>query len=523
LPQLVVIKPNSYYDSVTLMVLAQQIAAREGVQEAVIVMATDMNKELLQGVGLLTPEAAAATGSDLVIAIKGETDAIVRDALAAAEAGIKKRPAQSSGGMATAEPPRTIKAGAAAMGDANLAFISVPGAYAAHAAHQALDQGLHVMLFSDNVPLEAEVALKNKAHAKGLLLMGPDCGTAMLSGVGLGFANAVKPGPIGVVAASGTGAQEFAALVDILGSGLTHIIGTGGRDLSQAVGGRMMLDGIQFLAEDEATKVIALVSKPPHPAVAERVIAAARATGKPVVQLFLGTKAGAASGNIYPVGSLTEAAATAVALATGANPDELRAKLQPPTAELQALAAAERAKLQPGQRYVRGLFCGGTLCEQAVGLLELDGRTVICNVHHDPSRRPADVHKSQGHTLVDLGDDVFTLGRPHPMMEPSIRNQRLLAEAADPEVAVILLDLVIGYGAHPDPAGLLAPVIAEARAIAARAGRHLSCVVSVTGTSQDPQGKSAQEAKLRNAGCLVLPTAAAAAQVAALITEGGAR
>ncbi|MGE5672849.1 MAG: hypothetical protein ACM3XM_03055, partial [Mycobacterium leprae] len=357
--------------------------------------------------------------------------------------------------------------------------------------------GLHVMLYSDNVSLESEIALKQQAHAQGLLLMGPDCGTAILDGVGLGFANGVRRGPIGIVAASGTGAQEISCLIDRLGSGVSQLIGTGGRDLSPAVGGVMVMDGLRLLQADPDTKVIVLVSKPPAPEVAYKVLAVAGSGGKPVVVCFLGGKESL---------SMDDTAVKAVGLATG----EAEAALY---ARLGYGGAVTPLPVGEGRRYVRGLFSGGTLCDQALAILEGALGPVTCNVHHDPSHRGG-AARSVGHTLVDMGDDEFTRGRPHPMIDATLRRMRLLEEAADPETAVLLLDIVLGHGAAADPAGSLAGAIREA------VQRGVVVVASVSGTEADPQGLSAQSARLREAGAHVAPTARRAAEVVAATLAG---
>lgn len=487
----ILVRSNSYYDSVSLMAISQKVAELPGVQSAVVAMGTAMNKELLQNVGLLTEEAQAAGPSDLLIAVGAESREAASIAVAEAEAQLQKGAAPLGAGAA-AVAPRTIQAAVRAVSGANLALISVPGAYAAREARIALEQGLHVMLYSDNVPLEAEVSLKRLAHEKGLLLMGPDCGTAIIGGLGLGFANSVRRGPIGVVAASGTGAQEISTLIDRLGSGLSHLIGTGGRDLTPAVGGLMMLDGLKLLALDSETKVIVIISKPPAPEVASIVLAEANTCGKPVVVCFLSGSAAL---------SIDEAAIRAVHLATGEAEEAMEARLGC-GADLPTFTPA------PGRTDVRGLYSGGTLCDQALMILEKALGPITCNVHPEPSRRGG-VRRSEGHTLVDLGDDAFTVGRPHPMIDPTLRRQRLLEEATDPSTAAILLDIVIGHGSHPDPAGALADAIREAT------GKGIAVAASVTGTESDPQRLSTQVAALKAAGAIVLPMARLAAQTVA--------
>lgn len=497
MPERVSVRPNAYYDSVTLMAITQQVSEIPGVTACVVVMGTDMNKEVLARVGLLHDMAAAATANDLVLAAAAVDTATLDAAFARVEELLGRQAAVRLPGPGAAAPPRTIPAAVRAAPGANLALISVPGAYAAREARLALEQGLHVMLYSDNVSLADERALKEMALDRGLLLMGPDCGTAILNGVGLGFANAVRRGPIGIVAASGTGAQELSTLIDKLGSGVSQLIGTGGRDMSAEIGGLMTLAAIARLQDDPDTRVIAVISKPPAPAVAAQVAARLQSGAKPYVLCFLGG-AGALS--------IDEAAVQAVAMATGAQPAHLAGQLG-----LDQTPAP--LPVGPGRKYVRGLYSGGTLCDQALLVLEQALGPVLCNVHPHPQRRGG-AHQSIGHTLVDLGDDEFTVGRPHPMIDPALRRQRLLAEAGDPEVGVILLDVVIGYGSHPDPAGALAGAIRAATA----AG--VAVAAAVTGTEADPQRLSDQVARLRDAGAAVLPTARLAALAAAVTLQG---
>jgi succinyl-CoA synthetase alpha subunit len=379
--------------------------------------------------------------------------------------------------------------------ESNLALISVPGEYAAAEAEKALRLGLHVMLFSDNVAAQDEIALKKLAREKQLLVMGPDCGTAIVDGVPLGFANAVRRGAVGVVGASGTGTQQVTSLVHRKGGGISHAIGTGGHDLAAEVGGITMLDGLARLAKDRDTKVIVLISKPPAPKVAADVLAAARRAGKPVVVNFVGATSLEAGGNLYPVRTLEEAALAAVALSKGKKPSKLSYSTKRPS-----------VKFKKQQRFIRGLYSGGTFCYEASALLG----DAWSNAPVDPKRRIADPWKSKEHTLIDLGDDVFTRGRPHPMIDHRLRNERLLAESADPGVAVILFDVVLGYGSHPDPAAEMAPALARAR----KRNRSVVFVASVCGTDEDPQGFERQEAALRGAGVLLADSNARAVLLA---------
>jgi succinyl-CoA synthetase alpha subunit len=396
-------------------------------------------------------------------------------------------------------PPGTIAAALAALPGANLAIISTPGPYATAEALKALKRGLHVFLFSDNVPLADEVELKRLANRKRLLVMGPDCGTAILDGVPLGFSNAVRRGRIGLVSASGTGLQQVMCLVDRLGEGVSQAIGVGGRDLHDGVGGLMMVAGIERLLDDRETAVLVLVSKPPSAAVARGVLERVGRAPKPAVVCFLGgDPAPIRASGARPAATLEEAAIRAVELASGRAPADQNGGAE----KRAALARARASRLTAGQRAIRGLYSGGTLCAEAALIV---------------TEALAGAPAPPGHTLLDLGDDRFTIGRPHPMIDFRLRNEHLMAAADDPSTAVILLDVVLGYGSHPDPAGALGPAIEQARTRAARAGRPMIVVGSVCGTPADPQDLGRQEARLAAAEMLLAPSNAEAARLAALI------
>ncbi|MDP3186372.1 MAG: acyl-CoA synthetase FdrA, partial [Anaerolineales bacterium] len=370
-------------------------------------------------------------------------------------------------------------------------LVSVPGRYAADVARQALRLNKHVFLYSDNVSLKDEIALKQEAARKGLLVMGPDCGTAIVNGVGLGFANKVRRGPIGIVAASGTGLQQVSVRIHQMGGGLTHAFGTGGRDLSEDVNAITARQALDLMSRDLDTKVIVLVSKPPSPKVANELIETARFVGKPVVVDFIGySTAMHKVDNVTFVTTFDEAAELAVQLAeTGDREDLVR--------------GSNLGRFSSGQRYLRGLFSGGTLAYEAQLILMDYLPEVYSNAPLTKELRLADSLVSQEHTLIDLGEDEFTVGRLHPMMDNDLRIRRLEKEASDPEVAVILLDVVLGFGAHPDPASELAPAIAKARKIAEDGGRYLEVVAVVSGTDEDPQDMTAQIQMLEEAGAVV--------------------
>lgn len=502
------VHPNLYKDSVALMRVAQRLLALPEVVNATLQMGNPANKDILREAGLLGAEVADAGPSDIMVVVQARTRAACEAAVTASRTELAGRePMGGAVGDAatTVMAPRTIGMGRVGLASANLVQISVPGAYAAAEALKAVHQGLNVFMFSDNVPLAQEVALKRAAAERGVLVMGPDCGTAIIGGVPLGFANNVRQGSIGLVAASGTGLQEVTTQIHRMGAGVSHAIGTGGRDVYAEVGGATLLQGIDLLARDAATRVIAIVCKPPAPAVAAKVLQALRAAGKPAVVLFLGAAASPSpqDARIEVVHTLVDCAAAAVRLA----------RVKPATPPHYAMPRAPA--FAKSQTYLRALYSGGTYAAEAQVIWAKAGLQVWSNAPLDAKLAlPNPKRASRGHTALDLGDDAFTVGRPHPMIDQAARIERLLAEAADPAVRVIVLDVVIGWGAHPDPASELATAIVQAKRLASKGGRELAIVGFVCGTELDPQVLAKQEDTLRSAGMALAGNSANAAWLA---------
>lgn len=471
------IRPGAYYDSVLLMQLQQALAALDGVSDAGVVMATDANLALLASTGML-PGGVAAKPDDLLIVVQGEDASLLQTALSQVDLLLQRRRARSSHGFR----PRSLAGAANSLPDARWVLISVPGRYAANVAREALRLKKHVFLYSDNVSLEDEVALKREAQDLGLMVMGPDCGTAIIGGIGLGFANRVRRGEIGLVGASGTGLQAITTEIHNLGSGISHAIGTGGRDLKQEVDAITAHQALALLADDPVTSVIVLVSKPPAPPVVTRLLRAAQHVNKPVVVNLIGNAVpGRHLGNLYFTTHLCDAAELAVSLAREG------------AAEL-----TEARRPLPG--YVRGLFSGGTVAYEMLLGLQAILAPLYSNVAIRPEQRLADVWHSQGHTILDLGEDEFTQGRLHPMMDNDLRLRRFRQEIADPEAGLILLDVVLGEGSHPDPASELAPAVAEA------VKKKKKVVAVVIGTEEDPQDLNRQLEILMAGGATVFAT-----------------
>lgn len=493
------VRRGFYLDSIALMRLSQAVARLEGVEEAALMMGTPANRAIMADAGVLAGEGEAAAPGDLVIAVRAVNVAAADAALA--EAGRRiDQPRQGSVGAAAFWEPRTIASALKAAPDANLALISVPGAFAATEAFKALRRGLHVMIFSDNVPLADEVELKEEGRRRGLLVMGPDCGTAIIAGTPLAFANAVPPGDIGIVGASGTGIQEVTSLIARSGRGISHAIGTGGRDLKAEVGGIATLMAIDALDADPATAHIVLISKPPAPAVMTKLLKRIGQSAKPFTLCVMGQVEGKPPANARVVATLKEAAEAAAGRAF------LAEEPQP------------KPRAAPG-RLIRGLFAGGTLCAEAQQVIlkahaggTNDAPAVVSNVPI-AGAKPMTVGAARDHVLIDLGDDVYTQGRPHPMIEPAVRDQPLAEALSTRDVGVVLLDVVLGTGSHADPAGHLA-----SRLTGRPAGGPL-IVASVTGTELDAQRRSAQVKRLEETGVLVAPSAADAARLALACVE----
>lgn len=546
-----VIKKGEYFDSVTLMLVAKKIGETEGVVDSAVVMGTLENKSILEASGLMTAEFEKARDTDLLIAVKTGGKEIAEDVFQKVDIYLKD--VRKSDRSALEFSPKSVESALKLMPDANMALISLAGKYAGDEAMKSLRKGLHVMLFSDNVPLEKEIELKKYARNNGLIVMGPDCGTAIINGIPLAFANAVNRGDIGVVAAAGTGLQEVTSIISNEGAGISQAIGTGGRDMKKEVGGMMFIEGMNALARDGSTNVILLVSKPPHPDVLKKLLGHIKKVRKPVVAVFLGGDNDLLERDgIHTASTLEEAALRAVAIskyeARYENLNDVSGemkiamlmreasrymqglesvaeRLKTSRSKIAHRAFDESKKMKTGQKYLRGLFSGGTFASEAQLIFKELAGEVYSNIPLKPKLKLKNPLKSERNTVIDLGEDEFTVGRAHPMIDYSLRNKRIMEEALDPEVAVILLDLVIGYGSNMKPLEDIVPAIRQAMQTAAGDGRRLAVITSVTGTDKDPQNRAAVIKGLEEAGAMVMTTNAAAAQFAGHIVKilGGGR
>lgn len=491
-----IIEKNSYHDSIVLMLLTNHLKEIAGVNNVQVMMGTPANKDIFKTGGLATPELDQATPNDMVVVVDVDDEALIDQVVAESKNYLEEQ-SQAKEDEGTTERVRTWDKALEVGKDAPLALISIPGVYAAPEIERALDAGKHVFCFSDNVSIEDEARLKKLAHEKGLLLMGPDCGTGVANGIPLAFANRTRRGEIGIVGASGTGIQEVATTIHKLGGGVTNAIGTGGRDLKAAVDGTTLKDGVALLDQDPSVKVIVVISKPPAKEVRDSVMDLLRAAHKPVVVVFMGERPDHHEEGLYQAYTLEETAHLAVDLLNG----------QQPTAVAEELPVPD-VKLAEGQKNIKAYYSGGTLAYEAATMIN---DTVGLNAE---SGVDGAILNQDGYEVLDLGDDVYTQGRPHPMIDATVRKQMMTDAGQDPETAVILIDDVLGYGTHDDMAGELAPTIKKVIADAKAQGRELPVVATIVGTDLDIQDCAGQKKTLEEAGAVVCQSNAQAVKVA---------
>jgi len=508
---------DTYLDSIMLMSMSEKlIHSIDGVEEATAIMGSAANLKLLRESGLLTKEGKRARPGDLVIAVRVSNEQAVQRVLEEVKNQLTAKTETDENQRFSA--PKNLGSALRHMPDATIAFISVPGEYASAEAMEALENGRSVMLFSDNVSLDEEIRLKKRASELNLLVMGPDCGTAIIGGLALGFANSVRRGPFGIVAASGTGIQEISTLLNKKGYGISHAIGTGGRDLSKEVGGATMLRGIEALERDEMTKIIILLSKPPDIKGANKILdVIQKCTKRYVISFLNGNPREAEKRNLPFAGGLEEAVEKAVSLYE--KKEYIPIFFTGNEQAIRSRAKTESEKIGKGT-YLRGLFSGGTLAEEAIWIISDMAGAVYSNIPLQSELKLKNSLQSYRNTIIDLGGDEFTRGRPHPMIDFSLRTERIKKEADDRGCGIILFDVVLGYGAHPDPCSELVPAIKKARKIAHEDGRYISFIASVTGTEEDLQGVADQTGCLEESGVVVMPSNAQAARFSALILQG---
>lgn len=503
------VRKNAYYDSVTLMLISKEIKEMDGVVEVLVGMGTDLNKELAGNLGLGGETLDALSANDFFIATHLLEETVMNEVTETVDRLLNQKK-QSQG---SAYRPASLETALGMLPDANMALVSIAGQYAEEEVMCLLEKDLHVMLFSDNVSLDSELRLKKLAVQKGLLMMGPDCGTAIINGIPLAFANVVKRGGIGIIGASGTGTQEVSVIIDKLGEGVSQVIGTGGRDLKTEIGGLMMIQAMDALMRDPATKVLVLISKPPAKEVAEKILKKVSQTPKPVVVDFIGGDAETiALAGAYPCISLEDAAHKAVALLRGETVSDFDG-FSVSESWIEAFVEESVEGLMPEQRHLKGLFTGGTLADEAMKLLGDSIGDIYSNIPLSPELGLEHLREKAAHVCLDLGEDQFTVGRPHPMIDPSTRSEKFETEV-DENTAVVLMDVVLGYGSHQDPAKAVAEAVTKTNA---RLKHPPVYIASITGTLGDPQNLEASQKTLEAVGIRVMPSNAQAVRLVKIL------
>jgi FdrA protein len=516
-----IVKKGEYFDSVSIILVAKQLSGIKEVIDSAVLMGTKENMSVLKSSGLLVPEFDDAGEMDLLVVFKSEDNADISALLKSVDKLLKPDKDLTEDKNLN---PSSLEGAVNNLPGANLAMISIAGRYAGDVAMKALNNGLNVMLFSDNVPLEKEIELKTYAKEKGLFVMGPDCGTAIINGIPLAFANVVNRGNIGIVGASGTGLQEVSCIISNSGCGVSQAIGTGGRDVKKEVGGIMFIQALQALAEDDNTSVILLVSKPPAKEVIEKIKSEAAKIIKPVVSVFLGSSPELLYGTkIHAASTLEEAASISVALSQNKPVSFVKEVSVKQDLEIKELSKKESSKLSSEQKYLRALFSGGTFCDETQLICNELLTEVYSNTPVGNAKKLKDSNVSEKHTIIDLGDDEFTVGKPHPMIDYSTRCKRIIEEARDPETAVILLDIVLGFGSNMDPLSEIIPVIRNVKELASVRKCYLPLICSVTGTDKDPQNRTLVITALESEGVIVMKSNAAASRLAISIVYGNGK
>lgn len=500
-----VIKKNQYFDSVTLMLFSSKLSGVEGILNAAVMMGTDHNKQLMVDSKTLDPKHLDdITANDLIIGIYAETQEAIDEALLVLDAQFENK--GSDADSSSLKRAKNLDLAIKENPNSNIAVISIPGRFARAEAMKALKKGLHVMLFSDNVSLKDEIALKEYARDNGLLMMGPDCGTAIINGVALGFSNVIRKGNVGLTAASGTGLQEVSVILDKLGGGISQALGTGGRDLSSEVGGITMLETLDALASDKDTEVIGIISKPPAADVMAKIIEKAKTIKKPIVACFLGGSLDVFEGtNIYGVETLEEAA---YALYKLGNKEEVD-KVEESDLYVDTKGYLSEVKSSDA-KYLRGLYSGGTLAFESLLYLDKKLNGVYSNIALEEKYVLDNPTTSKEHTVLDMGEDFFTDGSPHPMIDPDQRSKRIVSEGLNKETSVILMDCVLGYGSSDYQSEAISNAVLKVK----EQRDDVVFVASITGTKSDPQSFDLAEQRLKDAGVYVLPTNAQAAKFA---------
>ena len=470
-----IIKKDLYKDSVSLMLLNNKINDHDAVNIASIMMASPANKEMFESNGLLTDEVKNASANDVAIVLDLKDDSKLDEIINIIDESLSQNQSDSTDAKKSID---TLEDAFNEMKDANLAIISIAGSYVYSVANKCLDKNLNLMIFSDNVDIEEERKLKQKAKEKNLLVMGPDCGTSIINGIPLAFANTVKKGKIGIVGASGTGIQEVISVLDQNGYGISQAIGTGGRDLHSEIGAISFIQAFDMLMEDDQTEVVIALSKPPAKEVKENLENYFLKSKKPIAAIFLGEEPKDHYENLYWADTLDEVATLAIDLLEKKKPEN----------------KTDRFEVIDKKGSIKGLFCGGTLASESANLIQR-----ALNITYKKSDDGYLLNKD-GFQVIDLGDDKYTKGKPHPMIDPNARIPFIKKAIEDNDTKVVLMDVVLGYGSHDNPASTITDVIKE------NSNKDVEFVITLCGTKGDYQNIDSQKQLLEEAGAKVFRT-----------------
>jgi len=474
-------KKNFFRDSVQMMQFSQQLKDEQGVIDAAIVMGTDLNKNTLKKMGLLTEDGISATENDTLITINCQDENSLNNAVQKAEQLLTSDITKSKNEF------NDLSSALDAFDNANMASLSIPGQFVKEMATELIRKQLHLFVFSDHVPLEDEILLKNLALENNVLFMGPEAGTSILNGTVFGFGNRIRSGSVGIIGASGTGIQESSTMIDLFGEGISHAIGVGGRDLRNDIGGMMTMKTMEVFEDDPNTKAVLLVSKPVGDDVRNKIINKINNFSKKnyVLCLIGDNENREDSAKIKFSKSIQISVLKILKYVNDDAYKKIKDVVRKQVDDSIKLAKSLSSDLNNDQRFVRGFFAGGTLCYESKIILEQMIGKVYSNLSSDDEYSIKGNAASKENTLIDFGEEEFTSARPHPIIDPLLRKNRILEDADDPNVGVIIIDIICGINAAKNTMAFHAETIKKAIENAKEKGRRLSVFAYICGTEKD--------------------------------------
>ena len=476
-----IIKKNFFRDSVQMMQFSQQLKDEQGVIDAAIVMSTVLNKNTLKNMNLLTEDGISATENDTLISINCQDENSLSNAIQKAEQLLTSISAKAKNEFTS------LASALDTFSDANIASLSIPGQFVKEMATELINKQLNLFVFSDHVPLEDEIYLKNLALENNVLFMGPEAGTSILNGTVFGFGNRVRKGSIGIIGASGTGIQESSTMIDLFGEGISHGIGVGGRDLRNDIGGMMTMKAMEIFENDPNTKAVLLVSKPVDNYIRNKIINKINNFSKKnyVLCLIGDNENSVDTAKIKFSKSIQMSVLKILKLLDDNVYKKTKDVVRNQINDSIKLSESLSKDLNEGQKFIRGFFAGGTLCYESKIILEQMIGKIYSNLSSDDEYSIKGNVSSKENTLIDFGEEEFTSARPHPIIDPLLRRNRILEDANDPNVGVIIIDIICGINAAKNTMAFHAETIKKAIEIAREQGRKLSVFTYICGTEND--------------------------------------